>query len=84
MTFFDLVTAEENRQAIRTLMKSNYKSQICDFILRNNLKIDPEYNYSNVEILKLINSGYVWDNVIPFMAEWLYRDCGQVKVRMLP
>ena len=34
--------------------------------------------------MKLINSGYIWDNVIPFMAESLFRDCAQVKVRMLP
>jgi hypothetical protein len=32
----------------------------------------------------MINSGYVWDNVIPFMAECLYKDCSLAKVRLLP
>jgi hypothetical protein len=32
----------------------------------------------------MIKSGYVWDNVIPFMAERLYKDYSLVKVRLLP
>lgn len=32
----------------------------------------------------MIRSGYVWDNVIPFMAECLYKDSHLVKVRLLP
>lgn len=32
----------------------------------------------------MIKSGYVWDNVIPYMAECLYKDSSLVKVRLLP
>lgn len=32
----------------------------------------------------MVKSGYVWDNVIPFMAESLYKDSSIVKLRLLP
>ena len=32
----------------------------------------------------MINSLWIWDNVMPFMAESVYRDCGVVRARLLP
>ena len=46
--------------------------------------VDPGYGYSNVEILKMIDSGWVWDNVIPFMAQSLHQHSSMSKARSLP
>lgn len=72
------------RFEIKKLIKSNYKEQHCQYILERLMIVDLTYNYHNVEILKMIKSRWVWDNVVPYMAECLYRDCNQLRVRLLP
>jgi hypothetical protein len=46
--------------------------------------VDKAYSYQNVEVLKRIGSRWVWDNVIPYMAECTYRHYNQLSIRLLP
>ena len=57
---------------------------MCAFILQRLMIVDLTYCYHNVDILKMINSKWIWDNVVPFMAESLYKDCNLLRTRLLP
>lgn len=76
----DIVNYEDIRFELYKLVRSNYKQQLCEYILDRIGIVDATYNYHNVEILKMIGSRWVWDNVIPYMAECIHRDtCDQHK-----
>ena len=46
--------------------------------------MDLTYNYHNVEVLRSINSRWIWDNVIPYMNETIYKFYSILSIRLLP
>lgn len=68
---------------VRRLIKSNFREQQLQFIQSRIQRVDAPQNY-NIQVLKLIQSGYVWDNVIPFLAETIYYDSPKLRMRLLP
>jgi hypothetical protein len=84
ITMGDLVTKDDLKLDMRNLIRSNYKHQLCTYIQSRLMVVDLTYNYHNVEILKMISSLWVWDNVVPYMAESVYKHHNMFRVRLLP
>lgn len=84
ITMVDLITAADVKLNIRRLIRSNYKDQICKYILDRLKMVDEMYEYQNVEVLRMIGSRWIWDNVIPFMAECTYFHHNSLRTRLLP
>ena len=68
ITMADFINSADLKMEVKNLIKSNAKEIICRYILGRLGMVDKTYNYSNVGVLERINSGWVWDNTIPFMA----------------
>lgn len=59
------------------MIHADYKEQICLFIESRVVKADC---VDNIELLRLIKSGWIWDNVLPFMAQTLFKELGNLAV----
>ena len=84
ITMGDLINWNDIKLDLRNLIRSNYKQQICQFIQARLKMMDLTYNYHNVEVLRSINSRWIWDNVIPYMNETIYKFYSILSIRLLP